>query len=69
MVSKYVAIRALKRPKSYYEDVVERQSMTTISVIEEDSSPIETGLLDSSGVPLYRVDEKGPWGFTRNNVG
>lgn len=32
-------------------------------VIEEEKTPIATGLLDSLGVPLYRLPETVPFGF------
>lgn len=62
-MAKYVAIRNLRRAKSHYEYEEERLSATTISVIVDDDAPIETGLLNQDGTPLYRLTERGAWGY------
>lgn len=34
-----------------------------MTVFSEDDRPIATGLLDASGAPLFRVQERAPLGF------
>jgi hypothetical protein len=33
------------------------------TIIEQDKTPIKTGLVDARGVPLYRVPDSVPFGF------
>lgn len=35
----------------------------TIVVLEEDHSPVSTGLVDARGVPIYRIADRVPMGF------
>jgi len=37
----------------------------TMQVIEEDREPVDTGLVDSNGPPIYRVHNRVPIGFHR----
>lgn len=39
------------------------QDRPTTHVIEDDPTPIRTGLLDQHGTPLYRMPERVPLGF------
>jgi hypothetical protein len=39
------------------------QDRPTMTVFSEDDRPIATGLLDASGAPLFRVQERAPLGF------
>lgn len=59
---KYVAMR----PKSwvFYEESPEVEK-ETCQVWEADADPINTGLLNADGVPLYRMPSRGPLGFCR----
>jgi hypothetical protein len=67
-VSRYVAIRHL--PKTYRtEDDGSWQDRPTIQAIESDPTPVATGLVDASGTPLYRTEERVPIGFhVRSNA-
>ena len=63
-MQRYVAIA--RKPRSWWAEEDEFSSeRRTIDVIEPPHEPIDTGLLDASGVPLYRVNERGPIGFTK----
>lgn len=61
---KYVAIR----PRSArWSDIVEDDVMDDVcTVYEEDDYPTETGLVDATGTPIYRLSEKRPIGYLRN---
>ena len=50
------------RVKNEYEE--DRPLYSSISVIEQDDSPVPTGIYDTHGVQLYRVSDRVPCGFT-----
>ena len=56
--------RYVTRPKgwqaAYDEYWQERPSCT---VMEEDRSPVDTGLLDANGTKLWRVEDREPMGL------
>jgi hypothetical protein len=57
---KYVAIQ--NRPRAGdWEDQPPIGAATT--VYETEVSPVKTGLLDASGIPLYRVSDRIKMGF------
>ena len=55
----------MRRTRKAYrsEDEDGWQDRPTISVIQDDDEPAETGLLDANGTPLYRVKDSIPVGF------
>lgn len=67
MVVRYVPLA--KAPASWrsedYEVWVERPSVT---VWQEEKAPVYTGLLDSAGTRLFRVEEPEPLGFDTRRV-
>lgn len=52
------------KPKCWWQE--EPVYETTRQVIVEDDVPVQTGLLDQYGDPLYRVRERIPFGFVRS---
>lgn len=40
------------------------QDRPSLTVFEDDSQPMNTGLLDAAGAPLYRVRDREPIGFS-----
>ena len=69
MTHRYVAIsRLLPKPRSDYEYMEDRPGPSTISVIVDEETPIDTGLMDASGTPLYRIKNRGPWGFSAKST-
>lgn len=63
-MSRYVAIR----PRAWASDTHVPESLPTCTVFESDKTPVNTGLLNVEGVPLYRVPETVPPGFVGKNV-
>jgi hypothetical protein len=57
---RYVTIA---RPRAEYLDDAPQFNGQT--VIVEDDQPVKTGLLDASGVDIYRVRERAQVGFIR----
>lgn len=43
----------------------DRSVSRSVSVIDDDSVPMRTGLLNQHGVPLYRMPDKAKCGFGR----
>lgn len=58
---KYVAIR--NRPKASDDWSDQPPVVQATTVYEPDDRPEETGLLDATGTPLYRVRDKIKMGF------
>lgn len=59
MADRYVALA--RRPRGYWEEIdPPEQSLT---VFEAEDGPVETGLYDANGVPLYRVPERVKMGY------
>lgn len=58
---RYIALR----PRAGYDhDSMEAwDDAHGITVFEPDDAPVETGLLDAQGNPLYRVQERAAIGF------
>jgi hypothetical protein len=56
---RYVAI--IPRPTSCDGD--ECALIVGTTVYEADREPTKTGLLDATGTPLFRVEDKAPFGF------
>lgn len=42
----------------------QREGRTHIDVYCEDATPVKTGLLDTSGAPLWRIPDNQPIGFS-----
>jgi hypothetical protein len=64
MTTRYVALRRAPGPRAWINDYNETlPAQPTVTVIEGDPAPAETGLLDAHGTPLYRVAEREPIGF------
>ena len=61
--TKYVAISRSWRS----EDTEGWQDRPTVQVVESESAPIKTGLLDANGTPLYRIQDRVPLGFHIRN--
>jgi hypothetical protein len=40
------------------------QAVKTLTIVENVETAIDTGLVDANGVKLYRLPERGPFGFT-----
>jgi len=60
-MSRYVAI---PQGAFVHDDGLGCGPSVTADVCQEmDKSPVKTGLLDASGVPLYRMPETVPFGF------
>lgn len=61
MMPRYVAMR----PRSGYDpDSMEAwDDAHGITVFDPDDAPVETGLLDANGNPLYRINDRRPIGF------
>ena len=57
--------RYITKPRQWWSHELEEEmaAPTTITIVEETDDPIETGLLDRHGNPLYRVRERRPMGF------
>lgn len=55
-----------KRQRAYEEEWFEEEPHRTITVHETDDSPIQTGLVDANGTPLYRTKVRVPIGFVGN---
>jgi len=61
-VTRYIAHRSA--PRAWTDDApVSVIARPTLTVHEADNAPIDTGLLDAHGVPLYRVRERAAVGF------
>jgi hypothetical protein len=61
---RYVAIPA----RSWVSYQHTPETLPTCVAHEADPAPVNTGLLNADGVPLYRVPERGPLGFCRTEV-
>lgn len=59
MAGRYVAIH----PRAWVSATHTPESQPTCTVHETDKRPIETGLVDALGVPLYRTHDAIPLGF------
>lgn len=59
-----VCMKYLSKPARQYWEESWQEPKTSITVIEEDDRPQDTGLLDADGNRLYRVKERRPIGFT-----
>ena len=57
--------RYIAKPRQWWSHELEEEmaAPTTITIVEADHEPQETGLLDSHGNPLYRVPKRRPIGF------
>lgn len=57
--------RYVSRPKAmlFRAEFDANTSMTAGEVVVVDERPVDTGLLDASGTPLYRVRATVPFGF------
>ena len=63
MADRYVALaRVPRRVRSDYEDDFGGPHRT-LTVFEVENDPVETGLYDANGVPLYRVPERVKMGY------
>lgn len=60
-MTRYVAIR----PRAWVSATDAPEDRPTCQVWETEADPIDTGLLNADGVPLYRVHDRGPLGFCR----
>lgn len=63
---KYVAIPSQAVTTVPTWDGWHPQVLSGENVIETEKSPVRTGLLDSNGIPLYRVPETVRFGFQSN---
>lgn len=61
---RYVSIH--RSPQQWDSDYGE--TPLTMTVIDDDVAPQKTGLLDSNGTPIYRVNERAPIGFRARGV-
>ena len=61
MADRYVALA--RRPRGYWEEIDPPETARTLTVFEAEDGPVETGLYDANGVPLYRVPERVKMGF------
>lgn len=55
-----------RRPRSYEEEEWWSEEPRSIVVHEPVDEPIDTGLVDLNGTPLYRVRQRAPIGFIKN---
>lgn len=62
-MARYVAMGQPARPRAEWDD--QEPIYAGTQVYEQDSEPVNTGLLDARGVPLYRVPTKIPFGFVK----
>lgn len=64
-----MGVRYVTRAQARYsvalDDDVQDHGLT---VFEADDEPTDTGLLDSTGAPLYRVHDRKPIGFDTSRV-
>ena len=58
---KYIAMNRPKANDWYYDEPVVKAD----TVYEREDQPEATGLVDYSGTPIYRVNERAPMGFCR----
>lgn len=63
MAVRYVAARRVRA--AYWDDDLGAVVSTpdSITVIESDRAPVDTGLLDASGVTVFRVTDREPVGI------
>ena len=59
MADRYVALG--RRPRGYWEEI--DPPAQPLTVFEVGNEPVETGLYDANGVPLYRVPDRVKMGF------
>ena len=59
---RYISLAKPPRPRADWWDDPEHRPHT-MNVICEDDTPIDTGLLDSAGVKIYRVPGREKMGF------
>lgn len=57
--------RYISRIRSRAEDDFYSDTRQTMTVIVEDSDPVDTGLVDHLGIPIMRVSERIPVGFKK----
>lgn len=57
----YVAIKPKTRPRASWDEDV--PILVGHTVIMDEDQPIQTGLLDQNGTPLYRTPDKIKLGF------
>lgn len=62
MADRYVALARPRRVRLDYGDDF-GGPQRSMMVFEDDAGPVETGLYDANGVPLYRVPERVKMGF------
>lgn len=60
---RYVAISPRRRARACWDD--DAPQMIAQVVHETLDDPVNTGLVDADGTPLYRISEKRPIGFMR----
>lgn len=58
-------MRYITRPKADWDDPPVVADVSTRIVIIDDDAPVNTGILDASGTPLYRVRDRVPFGFVK----
>ncbi len=63
MTDRYVAIG--RRPRAEWDDDPRLEDVSSRQVIVEDDAPVATGLVDASGLPLYRVRQRIAIGFVK----
>lgn len=63
-MTRYVAMaRAPKGEREWWDDPA--PAPTTQTVYCEDDEPVNTGLYDANGTPIYRVKDRLPIGFRK----
>ena len=65
MSSKYVRAPRIRSVSINYNDAASCTFQLAGETVFEDLDPVDTGLVDASGTPLYRVKERVPLGFHR----
>lgn len=61
MKPQYVALT--EPPRAWISAHERPETLPTMTVFVDNDAPVETGLLDAAGVPLYRVQGRKPMGF------
>jgi len=58
-----VTIYTSRPPRAFVSETHTPEQRPTLTVIEDDRQPVDTGLLNADGWPLYRQPEHWPLGF------
>lgn len=62
-MTRYVSIPKRQTASDWWDDEPVMTGQTVL--VEEESGPVNTGLYDHAGTPLYRLPDKIKPGFTR----